>query len=186
MKTHIIKDEITQALNSNEYVISTQIGEVVFADTSPLLETIPSEASRSDKQSNFELVKFTAQCALSSNLSSVDVKSLITESFAQFLNTTVHLEMEGIIYISEAYLKETKEKVEKHLTLMNDKRFMAPPNATEFQRIMTDENKSYCRNKNQWTPWYSTDNATNGSDFEILADHVNVYRFLLFIDVSFR
>ena len=131
-------------------------------------------ASRLDKTSDFVVVAFTAQCDLSSNSSSVDVESLITESFAKYLNTTVILKMEGIIYISEAY----KQEVQNHLEIMNDKRFMAPPNATELERIMTDENKDYCRNENQWTPWYSTDNATSGSDFEILPDHINIYRFL--------
>ena len=179
MKTLIIKDEIVQALNSNEYVISTQIGEVEFTNTSPTLRNNrASEASRSDQESKPTFVKFTAQCALSPNSSTVDVKSLITESFARFLNTTVHLKMEGIIYISEGYIKEKKEKIEEHLKIVDYEHFMAPPNATEFQWIMTDENKSYCRNENQWTPWYSTDNATSGSDFEILANHIIVYRFL--------
>ena len=82
--------------------------------------------------------------------------------------------MEGIIYISEAY----KQNVQNHLEIMNDERFMAPPNAKEFINIMTDENKSYCKNLNQWTQWYSTDDAISGSDFEILANHVNTYRFL--------
>ena len=148
-------------------------------NTSLVIET--SAASRSNKESNndFAVAEFTAQCGLSSNSSLVDVKSLITESFAKFLNTTVILRMEGIIYISEAY----KQKVQNHLKIMNDERFMAPPNATEFERIMTDENKSYCRNENQWTPWYSTDNATSGSDFEILANHVHIYRFFTFLKI---
>ena len=168
-----IRDEITQALNSNEYVISTQIGKVAFADRSPLLETIAREASRSDKESNFALVKFTAQCALSSNSSSVDVESLITESFAQFLNTTVHLEMEGIIYISEAF----KQKIQDHLSIMNNKHFLSAPDAEEFDRIMTDDDKSYCKNDNQWTSWFSTDDVTDGSDLEILENHVKMHRF---------
>ena len=130
-----------------------------------------SLTSRSN--TNFAVVEFTAQCTLTSNSSSLDIESLITESFAKFLNTTVILKMEGIIYISEAY----KQKVQNHLEIMNDEHFMAPPNAKEFKRIMTDENKSYCKNFNQWTQWHSTDNATSGSDFEILANHVNTYRF---------
>ena len=173
MKKNIVKEEIFQALNSNEYVTSTHVSEVSFVNTS--LEIATSLTSRSNKESDFADAEFTAQCGLSSNSSVVDVKPLITESFSQFLNTTVYLKIEGIIYISEAY----KEKFKKHFKIMNDERFMAPPNATEFERIMTDENKSYCRNENQWTSWYSTDNVTNGSDFEILANHVNIYRFFL-------
>ena len=150
------------------------VSEVSFINTTLLIETSESgTARRSNKESDLAVAEFTAQCGLSPNSSSVDVKSLITESFSQFLNTTVHLEMEGIIYISEAH----KQKFQKHFKIMNDERFMAPPNATEFERIMTDEKKSYCRNENQWTPWYSTDNAANGSDFEILTNHVNIYRF---------
>ena len=146
MKTGSVKDEIVQALNSNEYVMSTQIGDVAFANTSLPMETNrASKASRSDNESKFVLVTFTAKCALSPNSSTVDVKTLITESFANFLNTTVILKMEGIIYISEAF----KQKIQTHLEIMNDVRFMAPPNATEFERIMTDENKNYCRNGNQ-------------------------------------
>ena len=182
MKKFIVKEEVVQALNSNEYVTSVHVSEVSFINTTLLIETSESgTASRSNKESDFAVAKFTAQCGLSPNSSSVDVKSLITESFSQFLNTTVHLEMEGIIYISEAY----KQKFQKHFKIMNDERFMAPPNATEFERIMTDENKSYCRNENQWTPWYSTDNATNGSDFEILTNHVNIYRFFEILKLDF-
>ena len=172
-KKYIVREEINQALTSNEYVKSTEVREVSFSNTTLRIETGQTGlAGRSDQNSYF--VEFTAQCGLSSNSSSIDVKSLITESFARFLNTTVRLEMEGIIYISEKY----KEKFQKHFKKMNEERFMAPPNHTEFERIMTDENKDYCRNENQWTPWFSTDNATNGSDFEILANHVNTYRFL--------
>ena len=171
MKKNIVKEEIFQALNSNEYVTSAHVSEVLFVNTSLVIET--SAASRSNKESDFAVAEFTAQCSLTSNSSSVDIESHITESFAKFLNTTVIMEMEGIIYISEAY----KQKIQDHLEIMNDKRFIGQPNATEFERIMTDENKSYCKNLNQWTQWYSTDNATSGSDFEILANHVNTYRF---------
>ena len=160
LKKNFVKEEIAQALNSCEYVTSAHVSEVSFVYYSSFV-IATNVTSRSRKESDFAVAEFTAQCRLSSNSSLVDVKPLITESFAQFLNTTVHLKIEGIIYISEAY----KEKFKKHFKIMNDERFMAPPNATEFERIMTDENKSYCRNENQWTSWYSTDNVTNGSDF---------------------
>ena len=158
-----------QALSSNEYVKSVQLGEVLFIDSS--MTSIQDEIglTRRSKHENLNLAiaKFTAHCSLDPNSKSVDVKSLITESFANFLNTTVTFNIAGIIYISEAH----KQKIKNHLKISNN---FKPPTVEEFDKIMTDENKDYCRNNNQWTQWHSVDDAKNGSDFEILADHVNI------------
>ena len=174
MKNELVKDEIEQALFSNQYVQSVRIGEVSFSNTSLTADTNKTSLTgRSDKENfNLAVIDFTAQCDLSSNSSSVDVKSLITESFGNFLNTTVHLKMEGIIYISEAH----KKKIQDHLT--KNEGFLSAPDADEFNRIITDDNKSYCKNSHQWTPWFSTYDVTDGSDFEILANHVKKHRFL--------
>ena len=41
---------------------------------------------------------------------------------------------------------------------------------------MTDyDDNNTCFGSNRWTDWYSTSNVTNGNDFEILADHVNIF-----------
>ena len=59
---------------------------------------------------------------------------------------------------------------------MTSEELFVPPNATELERIMTDYDENHnCFGSNRWTDWYSTSNITNGSDFEILADHVNIY-----------
>ena len=84
--------------------------------------------------------------------------------------------MEGIIYISEGY----KQLIQNHLTIMDNKDFLSVPEADEFDRIMTNDDKSYCKNSHQWTSWFSTDDVSDGIDFEILANHINMYRFLKF------
>ena len=109
---------------------------------------------------------FTAQCILFSNATSVDVEPLITESFALFLNTTVELKIEGVIYFSEAYRKQILNHLDKTNYLFD------LPSEKEIKRIMTDDNKAFCKGNYQWTTWYSHDNVSNGNDFETLADHV--------------
>ena len=157
------------ALSSNEFVKTVEIGKITTS-RDEIANKLARITRRSDSEnSNFTDIDFTAKCVLFSNATSVDVEPLITESFAKFLNTTVELKIEGVIYIAEGYRK----KIQNHLNKINDPNLFHLPSEEEIYRIMTDDNKTYCKGDNQWTSWYSHDDATNGNDFEILADHVD-------------
>ena len=50
------------------------------------------------------------------------------------------------------------------------------PNATELRRILSDfDEDTNCGDQRSWTRWYSTSGIINGSDFEVLADHVDIF-----------
>ena len=80
------------------------------------------------------------------------------------------LEIGGVIFISERH----KLEIQKHVNITNA--IFKTPSPEEFERIMKDDNKDYCKDSNEWTQWYSADDATNGNDIEILAEHVNIYK----------
>ena len=159
-------EQIILALNSSEYVKLVKLGEVLYRQSDTRIKRSESSSKNQLDQDYFNFVDFTAHCYLISNSTSDDVKSKITESCAQFLNKTMSFEIEGVIFVSN---RQTLE-IEKHVNITE---IFKPPNSTEFDRIMKDDNKTYCKNLNQWTSWYSFDNARNGSDIELLAQHVN-------------
>ena len=50
------------------------------------------------------------------------------------------------------------------------------PNQTELKRILSDfDEDTNCGGRNSWTEWYSTSDIINGSDFEVLADHIDIF-----------
>ena len=170
LQKEILGHQISLALNSSQYVKSVQLGDISYRKANGRFKRSDFNSKDQSNQDDFNFIDFTAQCNLISNLMSDDVKSKITESCAQFLNRTVSLEIGGVIFIS----KRQQRIVEKHVNISNE--IFEPPTVEEFERIMKDDNKSYCKDFYKWTPWYSLDDATNGNDIEILAEHVNNYK----------
>ena len=169
LQKDILSHQILQALNSSQYVQSVQLGDLAYRQAKSIFKRSENNSKDQFNKDNLNFIDFTAQCNLILHLSS-DVKSKITESCAQFLNRTVSLEIGGVIFIS----KRQQRIVEKHVNISNE--IFEPPTVEEFERIMKDDNKSYCKDFYKWTPWYSLDDATNGNDIEILAEHVNNYK----------
>ena len=169
LQKDILSHQILQALNSSQYVQSVQLGDLAYRQAKSIFKRSENNSKDQFNKDNLNFIDFTAQCNLILHLSS-DFKSKITESCAQFLNQTVSLEIGGVIFISERH----KLEIQKHVNITNA--IFKTPSPEEFERIMKDDNKDYCKDSNEWTQWYSADDATNGNDIEILAEHVNIYK----------
>ena len=169
LQKDILSHQILQALNSSQYVQSVQLGDLAYRQAKSIFKRSEINSKDQFNKDNLNFIDFTAQCNLILHLSS-DFKSKITESCAQFLNQTVSLEIGGVIFISERH----KLEIQKHVNITNA--IFKTPSPEEFERIMKDDNKDYCKDSNEWTQWYSADDATNGNDIEILAEHVNIYK----------
>ena len=53
---------------------------------------------------------------------------------------------------------------------------ITPPTDEEFKEIFTTySDTTTCQGNMEWTAWNSASDATSGSDFEILADHIKLF-----------